>query len=75
MSFIFGKTPSMPEPPKFIEPKVEAVPNFEDIKRRDAEQLALRESIAKRKGRRSTILTGTGLTTNPDIDTKTLLGA
>jgi hypothetical protein len=31
--------------------------------------------MAKRKGRRSTILTGTGLTTNPDIDTKTLLGA
>ena len=31
MSFIFGK-PQMPEPPKFIEPKVEAVPNFEDVK-------------------------------------------
>jgi hypothetical protein len=74
MSFIFKK-PKMPEPPKFIEPKVEVIPNFEDVKRRDAEQLALRESIAKRKGRRSTILTGTGLLDNPDIDTKTLLGA
>jgi hypothetical protein len=37
MSFIFGK-PKMPEPPKFIEPKVEAVPNFEDVKRREAEE-------------------------------------
>lgn len=65
----------MPEPPKFIEPKVEAVPNFEDVKRREAEELAMRESMARRRGRRSTILTGTGLTSNPDIDNKTLLGA
>jgi len=74
MSFIFGK-PQMPEPPKFIEPKVEAVPNFEDVKRREAEELAMRESMAKRKGRRSTILTGTGLTSSPELDNKTLLGA
>lgn len=64
----------MPEPPKFIEPKIEAVPNLDDIKRREAEELALRENNARRKGRRSTILTGTGLTNNPDLDTKTLLG-
>ena len=35
----------------------------------------MRESMARRRGRRSTILTGTGLTSNPDIDNKTLLGA
>ncbi len=74
MSFIFGK-PKMPEPPKFIEPKVQDVPQLEDMKRKEAEELALRENLARRRGRRSTILTGTGLTSNPDIDNKTLLGA
>jgi len=73
MSFIFGK-PQMPEPPKFIEPKIQDVPNLDDEKRKEAEALALRESNARRRGRRSTILTGTGLTDNPDVDTKTLLG-
>ena len=52
-----------------------ALPNFEDVKRREAEELAMRESMARRRGRRSTILTGTGLTSSPELDNKTLLGA
>ena len=40
-----------------------------------AKREALEASERKRKGRRSTILTGTGLTTEPELYKKTLLGA
>jgi len=73
MSFLF-KAPKIPEPPQFIQPKVEEVPKFEDEARRKEEELKLRRQMANRTGRRSTILTGSGLTQNPDIDQKTLLG-
>ncbi len=72
MSFFFEEEKSTNV---LLEPKVEAVPNFENVKRREAEELAMRESMARRRGRRSTILTGTGLTSSPELDNKTLLGA
>lgn len=75
MSFIFGKAPQMPAPPKLEMPKVEDVPSYDDTARKEQVAAAEREAAIKRKGRRSTILTGTGLTNNPEIDTKTLLGA
>ena len=72
MSFLF---PKMPTPPPMVMPEVKEVPNYQDAER-EAEQLAkLQASERKRKGRRSTILTGgTGLTTDPDLNQKTLLG-
>ena len=72
MSFLF---PKMPTPPPMVMPEVKDVPNYQDAER-EAEQLAkLQASERKRKGRRSTILTGgTGLTTDPDLNQKTLLG-
>ncbi len=73
MSFIFG-SPKMPEPPKLEMPKVEDVPSFKDVAREQELALAARTAASKRKGRSSTILTGTGLTDNPTLDTKTLLG-
>jgi len=74
MSFIFAKPPKMPDPPQFIQPKVEDVPSFEDEERKKEANLKLRRQMANRTGRSSTILTGSGLTQNPDIDQKTLLG-
>jgi len=72
MSFLF---PKMPTPPPMVMPEVKDVPNYQDAER-EAEELAkLQASERKRKGRRSTILTGgTGLTTDPDLNQKTLLG-
>ena len=67
--------PKMPSPPPLVMPETKDVPNYEDEDRRKAEQAALEESERKRKGRRSTILTGTGLTTEPELYKKTLLGA
>ena len=76
MSFLF-KMPSMPPLPKIEEPKVEDVPSAEDEARRlQAEEDEKRRTL-NRTGRRSTILTGTGLTEIADenIDKKTLLGS
>ena len=72
MSFLF---PKMPTPPPMVMPEVKDVPNYQDAER-EAEQLAkLQASERKRKGRRSTILTGgAGLTTDPDLNQPTLLG-
>ena len=67
--------PKMPSPPPMVMPEVKDVPNYEDEDRKKAERAALEASERKRKGRRSTILTGgTGLTTDPELNQKTLLG-
>ena len=72
MSFLM---PKMPSPPQMIMPEVKEVPNYEDEDRRKAERAKLEESERKRKGRRSTILTGgKGLTTDPALNQKSLLG-
>ena len=57
-------------------PKVEDVPSLEDEERDREVEEETRRRLIKRKGRRSTILTGTGLTDIEDenIDQKTLLG-
>ena len=68
--------PKMPSPPALVLPETRDVPNFEDEDRKKAEREALEESERKRRGRRSTILTGgTGLTTEAETYQKSLLGA
>ena len=77
MGSIF-KTPKMPAPPQLILPVKEDVPSYEDEERDAAEREKLRKSELKRKGRRSTILSGsTGLNEIEDenISKKTLLGS
>ena len=75
MSILF-KAPSMPAPPQLEMPKTEDVPSWEDQEREKAEADKLLAQEVKRKGRRSTILTGTGL--NPieeeNLKTTSLLG-
>jgi len=75
MGSIF-KAPKIPAPPPMEMPDPEDVPSLEDEarKKEEAEKMRLRQ--LKRKGRRSTILTGTGLSEIADenIDQKTLLG-
>tara|TARA_R100000093_G_C1864308_1_gene49395 strand:+ start:147 stop:377 length:231 start_codon:yes stop_codon:yes gene_type:complete len=75
MGFIF-KPPSMPSVPQLEMPKTENVPSWEDKERERLEAQKLLDTEKKRKGRRSTILTGTGL--NPieeaNLKTTTLLG-
>ena len=72
MSFLM---PRMPSPPALVMPEVKEVPNYQDEAREKEARQALELSERKRKGRRSTILTGTGLTTEPELYKKTLLGA
>ena len=72
MSFLM---PKMPSPPPLVMPEVKDVPNYDDEARAKETREALEASERKRKGRRSTILTGTGLTTEPELYKKTLLGA
>ena len=72
MSFLM---PKMPSPPPLVMPETKDVPNYEDEAREKEARQALEASERKRKGRRSTILTGTGLTTEPELYKKTLLGA
>ena len=67
--------PRMPSPPPLVMPETKDVPNYEDEAREKEAREALEASERKRKGRRSTILTGTGLTTEPELYKKTLLGA
>ena len=75
MSILF-KPPSMPAPPQLEMPKTEDVPSWENQEREKAEADKLLAQEVKRKGRRSTILTGTGL--NPieeeNIQKTSLLG-
>ena len=78
MSFIaklfFPKMPSMPQ---IQLPETKDVPDYEDEARKKEAEEDVKRRMLKRKGRRSTILTGSsGL--NPieeeNIDYKTLLG-
>ena len=76
MGSIF-KAPKIPDPQPIQMPKVEDVPEADDpemVAEAEAEQ---RAAERKRKGRRSTILTGTGLNEIEDanINQKTLLGS
>ena len=67
--------PKMPSPPALVQPDIKDVPNYEDEDRKKAEREALEESERKRRGRRSTILTGgTGLTTEAETYQKSMLG-
>ena len=69
------KMPAMPAPPQLELPKTEDVPSYEDQEREKAELEKLRSAEVLRKGRRSTILTGgTGLTTEAELNKKSLLG-
>ena len=75
MSILF-KAPSMPAAPQLQMPQTESVPSWEDKEREKVEADKLLAQETKRKGRRSTILTGTGL--NPieeeNLKTTSLLG-
>ena len=66
----------MPTPPPMVMPEEKDVPSYEDEERAKLAAQKLEDSERKRKGRRSTILTGTGLNEIEDneIDKKTLLG-
>lgn len=66
------KAPSMPAAPVY-EPPVEP-PSAEDEARAQQAAEDERRRQAKRKGRRSTILTGTGLSEEAPTEKKTLLG-
>ena len=68
--------PKIPAPPPIVMPEPEEAPSYEDEARDEAEANELREVQKKRRGRRSTILTGTGLNEIEDqnIQKKTLLG-
>ena len=75
MSFLFPNMPAMPAPPQLDLPKTEDVPSFEDAEREKAELEKLRSAETSRKGRRSTMLTGgQGLTTDAELNKKSLLG-
>ena len=72
MSFLMPKIPS---PPALIMPQIKEVPSLVDEDREKEQRLALEASERKRKGRRSTILTGgTGLTEEAELNQPTLLG-
>ena len=67
--------PKMPSPPALVQPDVKDVPNYDDADRKKAEREALEASERKRRGRKSTILTsGKGLTTEAELNQKSLLG-
>ena len=70
------KAPKMPAPPPIQAPP-EPDFSYEDEQREKEAAAALAESERKRKGRRSTILTGSGLNEIEDseIEKKTLLGS
>ena len=68
--------PKIPAPPPIVMPETADVPNYEDEERDAAAKAEMLEAERKRKGRRSTILTGSGLNEIEDanVDKKTLLG-
>jgi hypothetical protein len=72
----FLKAPKIPAPPPLQMPSTDDVPKADDPEVIAAEEEAQRKRDRNRKGRRSTILTGTGLNEIEDanIDQKTLLG-
>lgn len=69
-------SPKMPAVPQLVMPEPAQVPSAEDEARKRQEEADMRQREINRKGRRSTILTGTGLTDIPDENIKktTLLG-
>ena len=71
----FLKPPKMPAPPQMELPSTDDVPSAEDEALAAAEAAAQKKRDLKRKGRRSTILTGTGLNEieAENIQQKTLL--
>ena len=72
MSFLM---PKMPSPPAMVMPEVKDVPNYDDEERKKEQRTALEASERKRKGRRSTLLTGgQGLTEDAELNKKSLLG-
>ena len=71
MSFLMPKIPS---PPPMIMPDVKDVPSFDDEERKKEELERLQASELKRTGRRSTIKTGAGLLSDPELYQKSLLG-
>ena len=68
--------PKIPAPPTIVMPKVEDVPDYVHEERDAEAKERLLAAEKKRKGRRSTILTGNGLNEIEDenINKKTLLG-
>jgi len=66
--------PKIPAPPPMVAPP--EPPSYEDEERDAAAKQEMLDAERKRKGRRSTILTGTGLNEIEDenVDKKTLLG-
>ena len=68
--------PKIPAPPPIIMPEPVDVPDYADEERDAAAKAEMLEAERKRKGRRSTILTGSGLNEIEDanVDKKTLLG-
>jgi len=75
MGSIF-KAPKIVAPEPIEMPSTDDVPEVDDQELEEAEEKDLRAVQRKRKGRRSTILTGTGLNEIDDenIQKKTLLG-
>jgi hypothetical protein len=70
------KSPKIPDPAPLVMPEPSNTPDLEDeARQREAEDDEKRRML-NRKGRRSTILTGTGLSDieEENIDQKTLLG-
>ncbi len=70
------KAPKMPAPPPLVMPEEKDVPSAEDEARDRAAADEERRRNLNRKGRRSTILTGTGLSDieEENLDQKSLLG-
>ena len=68
--------PKIPAPPPIVMPEPVDVPNYEDEERDSAAKAEMLEAERRRKGRRSTILTGSGLNeiNDANVDKKTLLG-
>ena len=68
--------PKMPAPPPIVMPEPVDVPDYADEERDAAAEKEMLAAERRRKGRRSTILTGTGLNEIEDneINKKTLLG-
>ena len=68
--------PKIPAPPPIVMPEPVDVPDYADEERDAAAEAEMLAAERKRKGRRSTILTGSGLNEIEDanVDKKTLLG-
>ena len=68
--------PKMPTPPKLVMPEPEDAPMYVDDERDEEAEANLKMAERRRKGRRSTILTGSGLNEIEDqnINKKSLIG-